>query len=99
MTHVTFIHGIANKPPADALLEIWRRALSQDGGINLATKGITSSMVYWADVMYATPADEGDAHEGVGNEDFAMCEYPDWQTGLVYPVELSGIARFKIYRL
>jgi hypothetical protein len=68
MPHVTFIHGIANKPPADELLEIWRRALARDDGINLATKGITSSMVYWADVMYPRPAEETDAHESVGEE-------------------------------
>ena len=68
MPHVTFIHGIANKPPADELLEIWRRALADDGGINLSAKGITSSMVYWADVLYAKPAEEEDSHESVGNE-------------------------------
>ena len=28
MPHVTFIHGIANKPPADDLLRIWREALA-----------------------------------------------------------------------
>lgn len=60
MPHVTFIHGIANKPPPDALLRIWRHALSAADGLRLATKGVTSSMVYWADVMYAAPAHEGD---------------------------------------
>lgn len=68
MPHVTFIHGIANKPPADELLEIWRRALAEDGGINLGTKGITSSMVYWADVLYGAPATDAEAHESVGLE-------------------------------
>ena len=43
MPHVTFIHGIANKPPADQLIEIWRRSLSQNDGINLGTKGIKVS--------------------------------------------------------
>ncbi len=84
MPHVTFIHGIANKPPADELLEIWRRALKDDGGINLAAKGITSSMVYWADVLYAKPAEEEDSHESVGNE--AVVEDTDddleWRAGL-----------------
>lgn len=68
MPHVTFIHGIANKPPADELLEIWRRALADDGGIDLGTKGITSSMVYWADVLYSEPARDTEAHESVGLE-------------------------------
>ena len=28
MPHVTFIHGIANKPPPDDLLRIWQEALA-----------------------------------------------------------------------
>src|SRR5918992_685163 len=28
MAHVTFIHGISNKPPADDLLRIWRETLA-----------------------------------------------------------------------
>ena len=28
MAHVTFIHGIANKPPEADLLRIWREALA-----------------------------------------------------------------------
>lgn len=85
MPHITFIHGIANKPPADELLEIWRRALAQDDGINLSTRGITSSMVYWADVLYANPAQEEASHESVGNE--AIVEAGDedlnWRSQLV----------------
>lgn len=68
MAHITFIHGIANKPAADRLLEIWLRSLAQDDGINLATRGITSSMVYWADVMYANPAEDEGAYESVDAE-------------------------------
>jgi predicted alpha/beta hydrolase family esterase len=56
MAHVTFIHGIGNKPPADQVLDGWERALTYgEGGIDLGTRGITSAMVYWADVMYAEP--------------------------------------------
>ena len=56
MAHVTFIHGISNKPPAHLLLDQWERALAYgEGGIDLGTRGITSTMVYWADVMYADP--------------------------------------------
>ena len=56
MAHVTFIHGIANKPPADQLLNQWEQALAYgEGGIDLGTRGVTSTMVYWADVMYPEP--------------------------------------------
>ena len=84
MPHVTFIHGIANKPAPAELLEIWRRALKDDGGINLAAKGITSSMVYWADVLYTKPAEEEDAHESVGNEAVVEAEDEDleWRSDL-----------------
>lgn len=66
MAHVTFIHGIANKPPPDELLRIWRRALA-DGGdaLPLGDLGVTSRMVYWADVLYAAPDADAAAHEGV----------------------------------
>ena len=55
MAHVTFIHGIANKPPADVLLEQWRIALLDNDGVDLEARGVTSSMVYWADLLYAEP--------------------------------------------
>lgn len=56
MPHVTFIHGISNKPPAEELLKIWRDALEVDqlgnnDGVSLGAIGVTSSMVYWADVL------------------------------------------------
>ena len=54
MPHVTFIHGIANKPPKDNLLEDWEAYLVS-GGLDLAAEGITTSMVYWADMLYADP--------------------------------------------
>ncbi|MGR8964193.1 hypothetical protein [Rhizobium leguminosarum] len=56
MTHVTFIHGIGNKPAAEELHDIWLRSLAVDlDGINLGSEGITSSMIYWADVLYPEP--------------------------------------------
>lgn len=55
MAHITFIHGIDNKPAPDRLLQIWRDALAANGGIDLAAAGVTTSMVYWADVLYDTP--------------------------------------------
>jgi hypothetical protein len=65
MAHITFIHGIANKPAPDALLKLWKRDLAQGGGLNLGTEGITSSMVYWADVMYPEPLKEEAAQESL----------------------------------
>jgi hypothetical protein len=60
MPHVTFIHGIANKPPADRLLRSWERTLAANDGVNLGAEGVTRSMVYWADVMYESPmSDDG----------------------------------------
>lgn len=61
MAHVTFIHGIANKPDEDKLLAIWRNALKK-GGLNLGTQGVSTSMVYWADVLYDSP-DTSNSHE------------------------------------
>ena len=55
---MTFIHGIGNKLPADPLLEAWERALAVDDGVDLGTLGITSEMVYWADVLYPEPKEE-----------------------------------------
>jgi predicted alpha/beta hydrolase family esterase len=65
MPHVTFIHGISNKPPKDKLLKLWRDALAREGGIDLGASGVSSTMVYWADVMYAAPQDEQTAFESV----------------------------------
>jgi hypothetical protein len=66
MPHVTFIHGIANKPPADDLLAIWRRTLAEaQEPLPLADLGVTSSIVYWADLMYEHPDTDLAAYEGV----------------------------------
>lgn len=60
MPHVTFVHGLSNKPPQDALLKSWLGALKGrfGGGLDLAAAGVTSEMVYWADVLYPAPAAE-----------------------------------------
>ncbi len=66
MAHVTFIHGIANKPPAPDLLRIWREALANSADpLPLGDLGVTSSLVYWADLLYEKPDDDIAAHEGV----------------------------------
>ena len=66
MPHVTFIHGIANKPPATDLLRIWREALANASDpLPLGDLGVTSELVYWADLIYEKPDDNVAAHEGV----------------------------------
>lgn len=67
MPHVTFIHGIANKPPHEQLTDLWCRSLSNSDGLDLGSEGVTCSMVYWADVMYESPLAEGD-QESASNE-------------------------------
>lgn len=65
MPHVTFIHGLRNKPPKDTLLERWLDALAGHGGVDLDALNISNDMVYWADVLYADPTeiDEEEADE------------------------------------
>lgn len=68
MPHVTFIHGIANKPSEQKLRRVWLKALESDlhdndDGVNLGTIGVSSSMIYWADVLYENPSDD-DLFEG-----------------------------------
>lgn len=72
MAHISFIHGIANKPEREKLLDGWTRALAHDNGIDLGSEGVTSSMTYWADVYYESPMDDEPGYE---NAEFA--ESPD----------------------
>lgn len=66
MAHVTFIHGIANKPEPAALLRIWREALANASDpLPLGDLGVTSDMVYWADLMYEKPDNDLSSYEGV----------------------------------
>lgn len=63
MAHITFIHGIANKPDSDTLHKLWKRYLSRNEGLDLGAEGVTSSMVYWADVLNENPQAEMAEHE------------------------------------
>lgn len=66
MPHVTFIHGISNKPPVGDLLRVWRDALADaTEPLPLGDYGVTSSMVYWADLLYEKPEEDLSAYEGV----------------------------------
>jgi hypothetical protein len=67
MPHVIFVHGISNKPAADQLVEIWRRKLAASSGIDLDDRGITSDMVYWADVLYPSPDTNLAAYESAAS--------------------------------
>lgn len=62
MPHVTFVHGLANKPPLEKLHQSWLRAL-QKGGLDLADEGVSSTMVYYGDVLYDQPLEEVEAEE------------------------------------
>jgi hypothetical protein len=56
MSHITFIHGLSNKPEAEILHQIWRRALAKgNNSLDLVDEGVTTTMVYWADVLYPAP--------------------------------------------
>ena len=63
MGHVTFIHGMLNKPAPEELLQLWRQGLAADEGFDLTTQGVSSSQVYWADVFYDQPLADSAAHE------------------------------------
>jgi hypothetical protein len=66
MAHVTFIHGISNKPPAKELLRIWRAALDDAADpLPLGDLNVTSTMVYWADLLYEKAEEDLSAYEGV----------------------------------
>ena len=72
MAHLVFIHGIANKPAPDELLNIWRRVLARDEGgdtgLRLSSRGINSSLIYWADVMYDTFDPDTASHESASDD-------------------------------
>jgi hypothetical protein len=55
VAHITFVHGICNKPPLEILLDIWERGLRTGDGLDLGANGVTTAMVYWADVLYDLP--------------------------------------------
>ena len=57
--HVTFVHGLANKPAPADLRRIWLDALrapaSGDHGFDLGAAGVSDAFVYWADMFYDAP--------------------------------------------
>jgi len=64
MPHITFVHGIGNKPASDVLHRIWLKCLA-DGGFDLVDQGVTSRLVYWADVLYPEADTDVAAYESL----------------------------------
>src|SRR6476620_8934365 len=77
MAHVTFVHGIGNKPRAGALLDLWLGGLATPGGLDLRAAGVTSGLAYWADVFYERPIEEGMARESLDALEAAGAEPVD----------------------
>jgi hypothetical protein len=97
MPHITFIHGIANKPPEGELLKIWLSALADESlgnndGINPGTYGITSSMIYWADVLYEKPLEEA-MHESAGESTDLNAEEPGMEWLKELPAEEYAVIK------
>lgn len=91
MAHVTFIHGIGPKPEADALLDLWRRKLAYgSGGLPLGAKGVSSSMVYWADVLYEAADPNIAAYEGA--EDQSVSEVDRAGSGDAVPPPVPSVS-------
>lgn len=63
-SHLVLIHGLANKPPPADLSRIWHEALAKstdkDGGLDTAAIGVSTSIVYWADLFFSSPLEAGD---------------------------------------
>jgi predicted alpha/beta hydrolase family esterase len=93
MAHVTFIHGILNKPDPEQLLKLWRRTLAEEDGYDLSTRGVTSTMVYWADVLYADPEAEAAEAESLGEEGLAVPADPEADTSLAWAQTLPADER------
>jgi hypothetical protein len=82
--HVTFVHGISNKPPAEELSETWRGTLAQHG-LDLDDKGVSSSLVYWADLLYPEPLSNS-VYESAEDPERAVAA----DVGMQWVVEAEG---------
>ncbi len=68
MPHVTFIHGIGNKVEAKSLEQSWVDALRDGGGPDLPAEDVSTSLCYWADVLYESPLPDTPAVTEAGEE-------------------------------
>lgn len=65
---MTFIHGIGNKIERGLLERAWVDSLRDGGGPDLWGTDVTTSMCYWADVLYETPLPDTAATTEAGEE-------------------------------
>jgi hypothetical protein len=69
--HVTFVHGLANKPAPAELRRIWLDALRApvvgDRGFDPGATGVSDTFIYWADLFYSRPLSATD-YESVSDE-------------------------------
>jgi len=68
MASALFIHGLSNKPEHGFLLDLYNRKLAFEDGLSFDTLNVTSSIIYWADVLYPSPDTDLAAYESVGAE-------------------------------
>jgi hypothetical protein len=68
MPHVTFVHGIGNKVEPELLERAWVDALRDSGGPDLWSEGVTTSLCYWADLLYEHPLPATAATHEAGEE-------------------------------
>lgn len=101
-SHIVFIHGLSNKPPAEDLRRIWLSALGEtigdNRGFDLSTVGVRDSFVYWANLFYDEPLSAGayesrsDELEAAVAEDFEL-ESNEWIAAMsrTFPMEEDAI--------
>ena len=94
-THVTFFHGLANKPAKKELERIWLSALAAtvdgDPGFDLGAVGVSASFVYWADLFYDNPIPASDYEAATSRSDELNVavkkdfnqEEDNWETNLL----------------
>lgn len=94
MAHVTFVHGISNKPPAEELLRLWQAALADgDDPCPLGDLGVSASIVYWADLLYPEPDMNLTAYESAADGvDGTGCDAPPTPAT---PEEAAFLAKFR----
>lgn len=69
MPTTVFIHGLSNKPEGTYLHDLYKRKLAHEDGLHFDDLRVESSLVYWADVLYAAPDADVAAYESVAGGD------------------------------
>jgi hypothetical protein len=94
MAHVTFIHGIGNKTPAETLRSSWLTSLADNDGLELDAEGVSSSMVYWAEFMYQAPLPVSGGKESLESVEYRGIQDVDMDwSAEVDPEEQATMAR------